>query len=175
MFFCGPKFVILVFAFPCRRDLWFLFFFHAAFCTRMLNSHQGRNCGNPRSHVTVASRSLFHHTCLITRNSSKSAKQLKKTVPNTLFINIKGGSGISATTAQTASAAPTAQTPASTTRHTSVAMAAAATTATTTATTALLQQGHWLQRQERQQQQLQQMLQRQQRQQQQQREWQQRQ
>ena len=44
----------------------------------MRNSHQSRKCGNLRNHATVPSRSLFHHTCLITRTSSNSAKQLKK-------------------------------------------------------------------------------------------------
>ena len=45
--------------------------------------HQGRKCGNLRNHATVPSRSLFHHTCVIARNSSNSANQLKNNPKHT--------------------------------------------------------------------------------------------
>ena len=58
-------------------------FLFTASCTGMQNSDQGRSCGNPKNHATVPSRSLFHHTCLITRNKSNSAKQLKNNTKHT--------------------------------------------------------------------------------------------
>ena len=73
----------MVFASPCCRDLWYLVF--ACSVLRWnVKFPTGRKCGLLRNHATVPSRSLFHHTCLITRNSSNSAKQLKNNTKHSL-------------------------------------------------------------------------------------------